>query len=239
MTAGGGMMAAMSMRYFTRWWRVTAPLLVAVALLVPTSAAVGVPHAARTSAVASPGWLAGTDGGVFALGSAPFRGSLGGEHLNQPVIAVAGARSGKGYWLAALDGGVFSFGDAHFYGSLGSTHLNQPIVDMVATPSGGGYWLVAADGGVLSFRAYSAFVNSLSEAIANLRESIPEQSSADLAAPLDASADEAQVAAAIRAISKLLTGNIAALWDAVDMLAEAVDTRDTTSTRPLAGRTSR
>ena len=103
------------------------------------------------AAIAPPAWLAATDGGVFALGSAPFRGSVGGMHLNQPVIAVAGNPSGSGYWLAALDGGVFTFGDARFHGSLGSTHLNMPIVDMVATPSGGGYWLVAADGGVFSF----------------------------------------------------------------------------------------
>ena len=104
-----------------------------------------------SAVVAPPAWLAATDGGVFALGSAPFRGSVGGTHLNQPVIAVAGNPSGNGYWLAAFDGGVFTFGDARFHGSLGSTHLNMPIVDMVATPSGAGYWLVAADGGVFSF----------------------------------------------------------------------------------------
>ncbi len=105
-------------------------LLVVLALAVPAY----VSWAEQASVFASPGWLAGTDGGVFALGSAPFRGSLGGRHLNQPVIAIASDRSGRGYWLAALDGGVFSFGDAHFYGGLGSMHLNQPIVDMVATP---------------------------------------------------------------------------------------------------------
>jgi peptidoglycan/xylan/chitin deacetylase (PgdA/CDA1 family) len=145
------MMAAMSARHLTHSWRAAASLLVALASWVPAHAAASAPQAARSSGLATSVWLAGTDGGVFALGSAPFRGSLGGEHLNEPVIAVAGLPSGKGYWLAALDGGVFSFGDAHFYGSLGSTHLNQPIVDMVATPTGAGYWLVAADGGVFSF----------------------------------------------------------------------------------------
>jgi peptidoglycan/xylan/chitin deacetylase (PgdA/CDA1 family) len=122
-------------------------LLVVLALLAPAFAS----RAASASALASPVWLAGTDGGVFALGGASFRGSLGGRHLNQPVIAVAGDRGGRGYWLAALDGGVFSFGDAHFSGSAGAMHLNQPIAGMVPTPSGGGYWLVAADGGVFSF----------------------------------------------------------------------------------------
>jgi peptidoglycan/xylan/chitin deacetylase (PgdA/CDA1 family)/TM2 domain-containing membrane protein YozV len=144
-------MAAMSARHPTRPWCVAASLMVALGLFVPARAAPVAPHPAPSSVIGPPAWLAATDGGVFALGSAPFRGSLGGRHLNQPVIAVAGNRSGTGYWLAALDGGVFSFGEAHFYGSLGSTHLNQPIVDMVATLNGAGYWLVAADGGVFSF----------------------------------------------------------------------------------------
>ena len=136
-----------------------AALLVAPLALHAAAKAPGVAHVmARRDADAQPGatiappaWLGATDGGVFSLGSAPFRGSLGGMHLNQPVIAVAGDPNGNGYWLAALDGGVFTFGDARFYGSLGATRLNMPIVDMVATPSGAGYWLVAADGGVFSF----------------------------------------------------------------------------------------
>ncbi len=139
------------MRHATRSWRVAASLLAALGLLVPAQAALGVPSGPQASVVAPPVWLAGTDGGVFAFGSAPFRGSLGGKVLNQPVIAVAGNPSGRGYWLAALDGGVFAFGDAHFYGSLGATPLNRPIVDMIATPKGAGYWLVAADGGVFTF----------------------------------------------------------------------------------------
>jgi peptidoglycan/xylan/chitin deacetylase (PgdA/CDA1 family) len=150
------MMAAMPSPLPTRPWRtalVTVTVTVAVVLStpVPGHAASAAPRAVGGSVSAAPGWLAATDGGVFALGSAPFRGSLGARHLNEPVIAVAGTRGADGYWLAALDGGVFSFGDARFHGSLGALHLNQPIVDMVATPSGAGYWLVAADGGVFSF----------------------------------------------------------------------------------------
>jgi peptidoglycan/xylan/chitin deacetylase (PgdA/CDA1 family) len=146
-TVPGGHDAAMTVPHRFRPWRVAAILLAVFALSLPAPPA----HAARSAAIAPPVWLAGVDGGVFALGSAPFHGSLGGRQLNQPVIAVAGTRSGGGYWLAALDGGVFAFGDAHFYGSLGATYLNQPIVDMAATPKGAGYWLVAADGGVFTF----------------------------------------------------------------------------------------
>ena len=147
------MMAAMPPPRPTRPWRVAASLVVVLTLSGSGYAASAATRTGSGSVIAPPGWLAATDGGVFALGSAPFRGSLGGRHLNQPVIAVAGTPGGRGYWLAALDGGVFSFGDARFSGSLGSTHLNQPIVDMVATPNGPGYWLVAADGGVFSFGA--------------------------------------------------------------------------------------
>ncbi|MCA1841685.1 MAG: hypothetical protein LC792_00580, partial [Actinobacteria bacterium] len=113
------------------------------------------PTASTAAAVpdgAVPGaWMVGADGGVFTLGTAPFLGSTGGLHLNQPIVAMAATPSGAGYWLTASDGGVFSFGDARFSGSTGSIHLNRPIVAMAATPSGAGYWLTASDGGVFAF----------------------------------------------------------------------------------------
>lgn len=94
-------------------------------------------------------WLVGSDGGVFSFGDAQFFGSMGGEHLNQPIVAMAASNNG-GYWLVAADGGVFTFGAAQFSGSMGGTHLNAPIVDMSAAPNGG-YWLVGSDGGVFAF----------------------------------------------------------------------------------------
>ncbi len=103
--------------------------------------------------------LAAADGGVFTFGgpggSAPSRffGSLGGTHLNAPIVAIADTLDGNGYYLVASDGGVFTFGDARFAGSLGAVKLNSPIVRIrptfgVAHP---GYWLLAADGGVFTF----------------------------------------------------------------------------------------
>jgi hypothetical protein len=94
-------------------------------------------------------WLVASDGGIFSFGDAPFYGSTGAMHLNQPIVGMA--PDGKGYWLVASDGGIFSFGDAPFYGSTGAMHLNQPIVGMA--PDGKGYWLVASDRGVFSFGA--------------------------------------------------------------------------------------
>ena len=101
--------------------------------------------------------LAASDGGVFSYGpaapslGAPFTGSMGGQHLNAPIVGMATMPSGDGYYLVASDGGVFNFGSAPFYGSAGGTHLNKPIVGMAVTADGGGYWLVASDGGVFSY----------------------------------------------------------------------------------------
>jgi outer membrane protein assembly factor BamB len=95
--------------------------------------------------------LAASDGGVFDFGGAPYRGSMGGRHLNAPIVGMATTPDGGGYWLVASDGGIFSFGDAHYHGSMGGRHLNEPVVGMAATSDGGGYWLVASDGGIFSF----------------------------------------------------------------------------------------
>ena len=95
-------------------------------------------------------WLVASDGVIFAIGDAPFEGSIG-ESRNKPVVGMASAASGDGYWVVASDGGIFAFGDALFLGSAGDLHLIKPIVGMAATPSDRGYWLVASDGGVFGF----------------------------------------------------------------------------------------
>jgi hypothetical protein len=108
----------------------------------------------------SPGYLLfARDGGVFAFGGAGYFGSLGGQHLNEPVVGGTATLDGKGYWMVASDGGVFGFGDARYYGSMGGQHLNAPVVAIVPLPTGTGYFLVASDGGVFAFggaRAYGS-----------------------------------------------------------------------------------
>jgi ribosomal protein L24E len=95
--------------------------------------------------------LVATDGGIFSFGTTTFYGSMGGTHLNRPVVGMAATPNGAGYWMVASDGGIFSFGNATFHGSMGGKSLNQPIVGMASTPDGRGYWLVASDGGIFAF----------------------------------------------------------------------------------------
>jgi hypothetical protein len=126
-------------------------LLGSMALPPGALASAASPPTAKVFGQVSAYWLVASDGGVFAFGGAPFYGSTGNIHLNQPIVGMAGDTNSAGYWMVASDGGVFAFGNAAFRGSMGNQHLNQPIVGMAATPDGGGYWMVASDGGIFSF----------------------------------------------------------------------------------------
>ncbi len=95
-------------------------------------------------------YLVATDGGVYALGDAVFRGSMGGQRLNQPIVGIALDPATGGYWEVAADGGIFAF-HAPFEGSTGSLALTKPIVGMATTTDGRGYRLVASDGGIFAF----------------------------------------------------------------------------------------
>ena len=75
--------------------------------------------------------------------------SLGGLHLNAPIVGVASLGATGSFLLAASDGGVFAL-NAAFWGSMAGQHLRAPIVGIVAR-NDDGYWLVAADGGVFSY----------------------------------------------------------------------------------------
>ncbi|MGH9164049.1 MAG: hypothetical protein ACRDZW_00860, partial [Acidimicrobiales bacterium] len=96
-------------------------------------------------------WLAGRDGGVFALGDAGFRGGAEGLADGDRVADIAAAPGGGGYWLATDRGSVQARGDVPVLGDLAGAPLNAPVTAIVATPTGQGYWLVARDGGVFAF----------------------------------------------------------------------------------------
>ena len=106
---------------------------------------------AAVNCSSDPGYrLVAADGGVFSFCQS-FLGSMGGQHLNAPMVGMAETQGGGGYWEVGSDGGIFNFGDATFHGSTGGLHLNAPVVGMAATQDGGGYWLVASDGGVFNY----------------------------------------------------------------------------------------
>jgi hypothetical protein len=84
-----------------------------------------------------------------ALVGDDFDGSMGGTHLNLPIVGMASTPDGNGYWLVASNGGIFSFGDAVFDGSAGGLP-HAPIIGVAATADGG-YRLANQDGGVYSF----------------------------------------------------------------------------------------
>ncbi len=96
-------------------------------------------------------YAAGADGGVFNFGDAGFYGSMGGTHLNAPVIGIAATPDRKGYWEVASDGGVFAFGDARLLRVDGRSAPERPHRGHRLHPDGSGYWEVAADGGVFAF----------------------------------------------------------------------------------------
>jgi hypothetical protein len=77
--------------------------------------------------------MVASDGGIFAFGDAPFHGSTGALHLNQPIVGMADTPDGGGYWLVANDGGIFTYGDAAFLGSAGGLHLVKPVVALART----------------------------------------------------------------------------------------------------------
>lgn len=66
-------------------------------------------------------WQAGTNGGVYPAGSAPYYGSLPelGVTPAAPIVGMASSSNG-GYWLVGADGGVFALGGASFHGSAAS-----------------------------------------------------------------------------------------------------------------------
>jgi hypothetical protein len=105
-------------------------------------------------------WEVAADGGVFALGDAPFEGSMGGKALQAWVVGMATSPDGNGYREVAADGAIFAFGDAAFDGSMGGKRLNAPVVGVATTPDGRGYWEVGSDGGIFGF-GNAAFVGSM------------------------------------------------------------------------------
>ena len=122
----------------------TGQLADSVDLAAPIVAAVDVPGGRGS-------WLAGRDGALFAVGGAPFYGSLAGAASDPRVVSIVATPTGHGYWLATAAGDVVGFGDARSFGSAANLPHAGDVTAMAATPSGGGYWLATSGGSVLAF----------------------------------------------------------------------------------------
>jgi hypothetical protein len=115
-----------------------------------------IPNKPIESAVSDPlgqgYWLVGGDGGVFALGDAPFYGSLGAQAIPFTIVSMASTPDGGGYWVFGGTGSVDTYGDAVSYGSmLGKVPPGAPIAYGAATTNDTGYWLFGQNGGVYAF----------------------------------------------------------------------------------------
>ncbi len=112
----------------------------------------GPPGSSVVAAAPAPGggtWLLGADGGIYAVGGAPFLGAATGARPGVAAVDVAATPSGLGLWVAFADGWVVPIGDAAGHGH--AVGLGEPIAAIVSHPSGSGYWLVGRRGGVFSF----------------------------------------------------------------------------------------
>jgi hypothetical protein len=108
-------------------------------------------------------WLVASDGGIFSFGDAGFYGSIpglglapagtvGGKHLDAPIVGMVPSSNGGGYFMVASDGGVFAFGDAAFEGSCpGLGGCGGAAVAVAPDASGQGYWLITATGNIYTF----------------------------------------------------------------------------------------
>ncbi len=122
-------------------------------------------------------WMVGSDGGVFAFGTATFKGSLPGLHVTvKNIVGVVPTSTGNGYWMVGKDGGVFAFGDATYLGSLPGDHVTvSNIVGVVPTHDNGGYWMVGSDGGVFAFgdATFKGSLPGLHVTVNNVRAVVP------------------------------------------------------------------
>ena len=108
-------------------------------------------------------WMVASDGGIFSFGDAGFYGSIpglglapagtvGGKHLNAPIVGMVPSSDGGGYFMVASDGGIFAFGDAAFEGSCpGIGGCAGAAVAVAPDESGRGYWLITASGHIYTF----------------------------------------------------------------------------------------
>jgi hypothetical protein len=99
-----------------------------------------------TSAGSAGYWMLGSDGHVYAFGSATNLGSSG-----APAVAFSARRTGGGYWIVDAAGDVRAFGRATYHGGRPALRFAELVSTISSTPSGEGYWLFTTQGRAFAY----------------------------------------------------------------------------------------
>ena len=96
-------------------------------------------------------WLVASDGGIFSFGDAGFYGSMGGKHLNAPIVGMAATSTARVTgWsrpTVASSLSVTRYSTVRWVASISTL----PSSGWQPAPGASGYWLVASDGGLFAF----------------------------------------------------------------------------------------
>jgi hypothetical protein len=97
-------------------------------------------------------WMVGSDGKVYAFGTAQRFGDAG-LTPGTEAVDLEPTPSGNGYWVVDSAGGVSSYGDAVFRGGPDSVTLagDEKVTSLASTSTGKGYWMFTDKGRVLNF----------------------------------------------------------------------------------------
>ncbi len=97
-------------------------------------------------------WMLGSDGKVYAFGTAQNFGDAGVVPGAQ-AVHLEPTPSGNGYWIVDDSGGVSSYGDAVYHGGPDSLSLRpgEKITSLSSTATGQGYWMFTNMGRVLPY----------------------------------------------------------------------------------------
>ncbi|MGH9023480.1 MAG: hypothetical protein ACRDV9_10340 [Acidimicrobiia bacterium] len=123
-------------------------------------------------------WMVGTEGDVYAFGSAAHHGSARGAlRPGAAAVDLEPSRSGRGYWIADSAGGVHSFGEAPLVGSVDQLDRGERVTSLSATRSGQGYWVFTNRGRVIPFGDADSFGDMSGKALNGpVLDSIPTAS---------------------------------------------------------------
>ena len=96
-------------------------------------------------------WLVASDGGVFTFGDAQFYGSMGGMHLNAPIVGMASSTRRPRLLVGRLRRRRLQLRRCPVLRVDGRHPSERAGRGHGGNSTGNGYWLVASDGGVFCF----------------------------------------------------------------------------------------